>query len=115
MLLRGDPQPLLRAIDDADLGLLHQPEQPFAGAESSPVAGNLVLGPLKTSAPRRQLSPRVASKNKWRRIEALQRNKAWLAAYRAAFARLRAGFGDAVFPAGTYELFRLSLVACHPL
>ena len=69
----------------------------------------------KTSAPRRGLKPRVAGKNKWRRVEALQRNKAWLEAYRAAFTRLRAGFTDAVFPAGTYELFRLGLVACHPL
>ena len=33
---------------------------------------------------RRQLNPRVASANKWARIEALQRNKAFLPAYRAA-------------------------------
>ena len=48
-----------------------------------------------------------------RRIEALQRNRAWLEAYRSAFARLRDGFREAVFPAGTYELARLGLVTCH--
>ena len=69
----------------------------------------------KTSAPRRGLKPRVAGRNKWRRIEALQRNKAWLEAYRSAFVRLRDGFRDAVFPAGTYELARLGLVTCHEL
>ena len=68
-----------------------------------------------TAAPRREMSPRVAGKNKWRRIEALQRNRRWLEAYHVAYRRLRVGFLDVAFPAGTYELFRLGLVACHPL
>lgn len=76
-------------------------QSPF-GAPQRPVA-------------RRGLKPRVAGRNKWRRVEALQRNKAWLEAYRAAFRRLRDGFRDVLFPAGTYELARLGLVACHPL
>ena len=53
--------------------------------------------------PRRQLNPRVASANKWARIEALQRNKAFLAAYRAARDLWKAGVA-AIFPAGTYWL-----------
>jgi REP element-mobilizing transposase RayT len=68
-----------------------------------------------TSAPRRGLRPRIAGHNKWRRIEALQRNRRWLEAYRAAYRQLRAGFLDVAFPSGTYELFRLGLVACHAL
>jgi putative transposase len=36
-------------------------------------------------APRRKLKPRVAAVNKWRRIEALQRLKAFLVAYREAW------------------------------
>ena len=52
---------------------------------------------------RRQLNPRVASANKWARIEALQRNKAFLAAYRAARGLWKAGVA-AIFPDGTYWL-----------
>lgn len=37
-----------------------------------------------TREPRRRLSPRVACKNTWARIEALQRNQAFLDLYRAA-------------------------------
>jgi putative transposase len=60
-----------------------------------------------SAEPRRQLSPRVAAVNKWARIEALQRNKAFIAAYRAARTLWQAGL-DAVFPNGTYWLRRFA-------
>jgi hypothetical protein len=60
----------------------------------------------KSHAPRRKLNPRVAAKNKARRIEALRRNKQWLAAYRAAMQRYNAGDRDAAFPFGTYKMQR---------
>ena len=63
--------------------------------------------------PRRQLDPRVACKNTWRRIEALARNKAWVTAYRAARDLWRAG-EKAVFPLGTYWLRRFGAIACEP-
>ncbi len=56
----------------------------------------------RSHAPRRKISPRVAAKNKWRRIEALARNKQWLADYREAMRQYNAGNRDAVFPYGTY-------------
>jgi putative transposase len=56
---------------------------------------------------RRQMSPRVASINKWARIEAIQRNKAFLAAYRAARDLWKAGVA-ALFPPGTYWLRRFA-------
>jgi putative transposase len=60
------------------------------------------------------LSPRIAAKDKWTRIEALSRLVDFLHAYRAAWARMRAGVRDVVFPAGTYRL-RVELgVACAP-
>lgn len=59
--------------------------------------------------PRRQLSPRVASPNKWARIEAIQRNKAFIAAYRAARLLWKSGF-EAIFPLGTYWLRRFASV-----
>ena len=46
-------------------------------------------------------SARVAGRDKWRRIEAIMRNKLFLEAYRAAYDLYRAG-KKAVFPAGTH-------------
>lgn len=65
-------------------------------------------------APRRKLSPRVAAKNKWRRIEVLQRNKRWQLAYAEALKAYRTGEKPAVFPAGTYKLRVQYNVACEP-
>ena len=53
------------------------------------------------SEPRRQVSPGLACRDKWRRIELLQRSKAFLAAHEAAFQAFRAGL-RAVFPLGTW-------------
>ena len=54
--------------------------------------------------PRRALNPRVAAKDKWRRIEALQRLRAFLHAYRAAWRQFAGGDRSAVFPYGTYAM-----------
>jgi hypothetical protein len=54
--------------------------------------------------PRRKLSPRVASLDKWKRIEALGRLVAFRRAYREALLAMRAGIRDAIFPVGTYLL-----------
>ena len=55
-------------------------------------------------APRRRMSPRVAERDKSRRIEALQRLDGFLQRYRVALKMWRAGFRDVVFPPGTYAL-----------
>ena len=60
----------------------------------------------RTREPRRNLSPRVACRNKWARIEALQRCKAFVVAYRDAWRRWCAGTRDAEFPHGTYLMAR---------
>jgi putative transposase len=52
--------------------------------------------------PRRTLNPRVASRDRWKRIEALLRLKTFLSDYRAAWCRYARGLRDSVFPAGTY-------------
>src|SRR5690606_17447428 len=54
--------------------------------------------------PRRKLTPTVAGKNKWARIEALQRAKEWLAAYREALGRFVGGERDVEFPRGTWHM-----------
>ena len=61
--------------------------------------------------PRRQLDPRVACRNIWRRIETLARNKAFVSAYRAMRDLWRAG-EDVVFPFGTYWLRRFAGAVC---
>ena len=65
--------------------------------------------------PRRKLKPRVAGRDKWKRIEALCRLRDFLRAYREAWAALKAGARDAVFPAGTYWLRLAHGVRCCPL
>jgi hypothetical protein len=67
----------------------------------------------KPSEPRRKLSPRVASKNKWRRLEALLENKQFLEAYRAARAALLEGIRTVLFPRGTYWLKHFAEVVCE--
>jgi hypothetical protein len=52
--------------------------------------------------PRRGLSPRIACRSKWKRIEALQRLATFREAYREALDRWRAGVRDVIFPDGTW-------------
>jgi putative transposase len=79
-------------------------------------AGTTVLGQRRILAqlwsdkpsdtePRRQLSPNVACRDKWLRIERLQLNKHFQEIYRAARDAFRAGL-EAIFPCGTW-LMRL--------
>jgi putative transposase len=67
----------------------------------------------KTREPRRQLSPRVMAIDKWKRIEALQQNAAFLAAYHQAHELWRAGDHSALFPYGTFLLARCHCVRVH--
>jgi len=77
--------------------------------------GRTVLGARKVLAqkptarpasaePRRGLNPRVAARDKWKRIEALSRLVEFLREYRVAWRARRSGQPDAPFPAGTYLL-----------
>ena len=66
----------------------------------------------RTHEPRRHINPRIATRDKWRRIEALQSLRSFLEAYRKAWQLFRDGIGGAVFPAGTYWLRIRFGVAC---
>jgi hypothetical protein len=50
------------------------------------------------------LNPRVASRSKWQRIEALQRLKSFLADYRVALKCYVGGDRTALFPFGTFGM-----------
>lgn len=52
--------------------------------------------------PRRVLNPRVAARDKWKRIEALGRMVTFLERHRDALVKYCDGEQDVVFPLGTY-------------
>ena len=66
-------------------------------------------GAPTSNEPRRTLRPRIAAGNKWSRIEALLRDRDFLAAYREARASWIGGL-VVVFPPGTYWLRRFAQV-----
>ena len=62
-------------------------------------------------APRFQVSPRVAAKSKWARIEALLRNRSFIARHRDAFQKHMAGLANILLPFGTYWMRKFGKVA----
>ena len=66
----------------------------------------------RTSAPHRNLNPRLASRNKWRRLETIRRLKSFIVAYRRAWEQFKEGVHDVIFPAGTYWMKRFGGAAC---
>lgn len=52
--------------------------------------------------PRRALNPRIAERDRWKRIEAIGRLKEFLTAYRLAWLDFASGVRDVLFPHGTY-------------
>jgi REP element-mobilizing transposase RayT len=97
----------------------------LAECETKAVAdhGDRFLGPARVLAqrptakpasgePRRTLSPRVAARDKWRRVEVLGRLVEFLRSYRAAWAARCAGTADVIFPCGTYLMRVLHGVPC---
>jgi REP element-mobilizing transposase RayT len=93
------------------------------GAANRRRAGVGFLGILKVLAqrptasptgagPRRRLKPRVAGRDKWRRIELLGRLREFLASYRLALEAWRDGRKEVVFPVGTYLMRVAHGVAC---
>ena len=65
-----------------------------------------------TREPRFGMRPRVAARDKWRRIEMIGRNRAWDESYDAALSSWRAGDREALFPYGTYKMRVLHGARC---
>ena len=79
------------------------------------IARILAHRPTATPAPgepRRALNPRIAARDKWKRIEALGRLVEFLRSYRTAWAARCAGKAGVVFPSGTYQLRVVHGVPC---
>jgi REP element-mobilizing transposase RayT len=88
------------------------------GREFLGVPGVLAQSPHQT--PRTQeghwkLSPRVAGRSKWARIEAIQRFVGFVQDYAAALRAFCGGERDTLFPAGTYWMRVYHRVRCAPL
>jgi REP element-mobilizing transposase RayT len=82
----------------------------FLGAER--VLAQSPTGRPVTEETRRELKPEVACRDKWKRIEALQRLKEFRLAYRIAWRAFARGVRSTIFPHGTY-LMRVNWgVAC---
>ena len=61
-----------------------------------------------------ELSPRVACRNKWLRIERLGHDRAWRGSYERALLDWRSGDRDVIFPYGTYKMRVVHNVFCAP-
>ncbi len=100
----------LRDAEDLAAAELARADRPFLGA-----ARVLTQKPAARPAPgepRRGLSPRVACRAKWKRIEALQGLAEFARAYKTALAAWRAGARDGPFPRGTWLMRVLHAVPC---
>jgi hypothetical protein len=103
----------LRRAEDAAAAELERAGRSFLG-----VTRVLAQKPNARPAPgepRRGLDPRVACKNKWKRIEVLLRLRAFRTEYRDALARWRSGVRDVLFPPGTWLMRVQHLVPCAEL
>ena len=63
-------------------------------------------------APRRGLNPKVAGRDKWKRVELLRRLEAFLSDYREALEAWREKRRGVCFPAGTYLMRVVHGVRC---
>lgn len=61
------------------------------------------------------MSPRVACRDKWRRIEVLGRLASFIASYREVREKFISGVTDVVFPAGTYQMANHFACRCEKL
>jgi putative transposase len=100
-------------------------EAEAAAHRSMKESGRVFLGAVRALAqypfsrprpgePRRELSPRVAGRDKWRRIEALLRLSEFTWDYREAFTRWTSGARDVLFPHGTWLMRVRHAVSCAP-
>jgi putative transposase len=85
----------------------------FVGAAR--VRGQSPFARPATGEPRRELNPRVAAQDKWKRIEMLERLATFVADYRHAWRAWTSGLRDTVFPAGTYGMRVAHGVCCRAL
>ncbi len=112
-----DPEEFRSRLSAALASREEQAALALAGEGRSFLGKKKILAQNPTSRPapvepRRSLSPRIAGRDKWKRIEALARLVEFVRAYREARAALTQGIRDVIFPAGTYLLRVVHGVRC---
>lgn len=100
----------VRRREDQATRRLEQEGRSFMGA--SQVLAQRPFARPAIGEPRRGLKPRVASRDKWKRVEAIERLRRFLAEYREAWRAFRGGARATVFPEGTYWMRVTCGVAC---
>jgi REP element-mobilizing transposase RayT len=105
----SSPSDFRRQVSAAVLELEERARRTVAKERRSFLGARNVLEQKPSSRPaagepRRGLRPRVAARDKWKRVEVLARLKEFLSAYREAWNARSASARDAIFPAGTYLL-----------
>jgi putative transposase len=103
---------LLRCAEDEAAAKLEAEGRSFMGVDR--VLAQSPHAHPAPGEPRRALSPRVACRNKWKRIETLLRLVEFRRAYRDALAAWTGGVRDVVFPAGTWLMRVQHGVSCAP-
>lgn len=98
--LRKELDAAIETLEDQAARRLGQEGRSFLGARRA-MAQKPFARPAPVE-PRRELNPRVACRDKWKRIEALLRLKRFISDYREAWSRYARGVRDTEFPAGTY-------------
>jgi REP element-mobilizing transposase RayT len=93
---------LSAALADLEECVRGEVKRAFLGVRGV-LAQNPTSRPRRTE-PRRGLSPRVACRDRWKRVEVLARLEQFVEAYRAAWKAWRADDPGVLFPAGTYQL-----------
>ncbi|MGE0545861.1 MAG: transposase [Kofleriaceae bacterium] len=107
----GDPDEIIAEVRRRIAAV----EEECAGKRTRPVVGRRRIRRQSwkdcptTNEPRRNLSPRIASRNTQKRIDRHEEDYAWQAEYRAARVLWLAG-EPALFPPGTYWLARFANV-----
>jgi putative transposase len=109
---RRELEATLRAREDEAAQELAAAGRTFVGARK--VLAQRHDARARSEEPRRGLNPRVACRDRWKRIETLQRLKEFQVAYREAWRAFARGVRDAVFPHGTYWMRVTWGVSCAP-
>ena len=100
----------LREAEASEAARLAREARAFMGAAR--VLAQSFFARPDPGAPRRVLSPRVACRSKWKRIEALQMLVEFRDAYREALDAWRTGMRDVLFPHGTWQMRVLHAARC---
>ena len=103
----------LREVESEAVENMAKLGRKFLGAKN---AGRVKLGtePKSSDDPIEKINPRIASKDKSRRLAAIEELQTFRARYREAWLAYCAGDHEVVFPPGTYAMRTYYRVSCAP-